>query len=378
LKIAIVEDDINVRKSLEIAMGDYPQFEVISFKSATDTLKKIDSSFDLIITDLNMPRVDGIDFIKELKGQFDVIVITGNATLQRAVESLKLGVKDFLIKPFEIDKLIEAIERVANEKERPEKVKNSKTSKKRGKFIGTSPALERVLDFANRSAKTDVTVMLLGESGVGKELFARYIHENSKRANRPFIAINMASIPETLLESELFGYEKGAFTDATSSKEGQFELANGGTIFLDEIADMPYPLQAKILRVIQEREIRRLGSKKLMSIDVRIVSATNLDIEKAVLNGKFRKDLYYRLNTVPIHIPPLRERRDEILEIAEKSLDDFCKKYQFENKSFSESAKNRLLNYSWHGNIRELISVVERGAVLSDGKFIEERDLLLN
>jgi two-component system NtrC family response regulator len=220
--------------------------------------------------------------------------------------------------------------------------------------------------------------MLLGESGVGKELFARYIHENSKRANRPFIAINMASIPETLLESELFGYEKGAFTDATSSKEGQFELANGGTIFLDEIADMPYPLQAKILRVIQEREIRRLGSKKLMSIDVRIVSATNLDIEKAVLNGKFRKDLYYRLNTVPIHIPPLRERRDEILEIAEKSLDDFCKKYQFENKSFSESAKNRLLNYSWHGNIRELISVVERGAVLSDGKFIEERDLLLN
>jgi two-component system NtrC family response regulator len=387
LKIAIVEDDINVRKSLEIAMADYSQFAVDTFKNPTDALKKLDDSYDLVITDLNMPKMDGMEFIKKLDGKYDVIIITGNATLQRAVDSIKFGVKDFLIKPFQIEKLVEAIYRAksSSSNETTKKIREEKSSEKRRaikrverpKFIGSSSALDKVLNFANRSAKTDASVLLLGESGVGKELFARYIHNNSGREKKSFVAINMASIPENLLESELFGYEKGAFTDAVAMKEGQFELANGGTIFFDEIGEMPYQLQAKLLRAIQEREIIRLGGKKQISIDVRIISATNANIGEKILSGDFRKDLYYRLNTIPIQIPPLRERRDEILEIAEKSLEDFCSKYSFKKKSFSEETKRVLKNHYWSGNVRELLSVVERATILTEGETIEPDNLLL-
>lgn len=376
MKIAIVEDDINMRKSLEIAMGDYEKYDVHTFKNARDALKKLDDTFELIISDINMPGMDGIEFVKTLQGKFEVIIITGNATLTRAIESIQLGVKDFLLKPFEIETLIAAIERTASvAKKTP---RSAITSVPHScSFLGSSPVLDKLLNRTAKAATTDASIMLLGESGVGKEVFARHIHDSSPRSSKPFIAINMAAIPDNLIESELFGFEKGAFTDATEAKMGQFELACGGTLFLDEIAEMPYPLQAKLLRVLQEREIRRLGASKNTKIDVRLICATNADLHSKITEGKFREDLYYRLNTIPLNIPPLRERREEILSIAEAALVRYCTQYGFEHKSFSLNARNALEHYNWPGNIRELISVVERSAILSDGDVIDTEDLFL-
>ncbi|WP_263832130.1 sigma-54-dependent transcriptional regulator [Sulfurospirillum oryzae] len=379
MHVAIVEDDINMRKSLEIALGEYEEFKISTYKSALDALKKIDSSVDLIVTDINMPGMDGIEFIKKLDGQYDIIVITGNATLSRAIESVRLGVKDFLTKPFEIETLVEAIKR--HDKIRT-KVKESfekidSTKEENGDFIATSPELEKALTIARKAAKTDVSVLLLGESGVGKELFANYVHKNSPRAKNPFVAINMAAIPENLLESELFGYEKGAFTDAIAEKKGYFEVANGGTLFLDEIGEMPMTLQAKLLRVIQERVMVRVGGTKELTIDVRIVSATNADIKKSIKEGHFREDLYYRLNTIPIEIAPLRQRKEEILPICEVILERVTKKYGLQKRYFSEEAIESLMTYRWPGNIRELISVVERAVILSDTEAISKEDLFL-
>lgn len=379
MHVAIVEDDINMRKSLEIALGEYAEFKISTYKSALDALKKIDTSVDLIVTDINMPGMDGIEFIKKLDGQYDVIVITGNATLNRAIESVRLGVKDFLTKPFEIETLVEAIKRHdkirTKVKESFEKIDTTKEDT--GDFIATSPELEKALNIARKAAKTDVSVLLLGESGVGKELFANYVHKNSPRAKNPFVAINMAAIPENLLESELFGYEKGAFTDATTEKKGYFEVANGGTLFLDEIGEMPMMLQAKLLRVIQERVMVRVGGTKEIPIDVRIVSATNADIQKSIKEGRFREDLYYRLNTIPIEIPPLRQRKEEILPICEVILERVIQKYGLQKRYFSEEAVESLMSYRWPGNIRELISVVERAVILSEGEAISKEDLFL-
>ncbi|MGA9046355.1 sigma-54-dependent transcriptional regulator [Sulfuricurvum sp.] len=376
MKIAIVEDDINMRKSLEIAMGDYEKYDVHTFKNARDALKKLDDTFELIISDINMPGMDGIEFVKTLQGKFEVIIITGNATLTRAIESIQLGVKDFLLKPFEIETLVAAIERTASvAKKTPQTVITTVSSP--SSFLGSSPVLEKLLNRTAKAATTDASIMLLGESGVGKEVFARHIHDSSPRSSKPFIAINMAAIPDNLIESELFGFEKGAFTDAIEAKMGQFELACGGTLFLDEIAEMPYPLQAKLLRVLQEREIRRLGASKNTKIDVRLICATNADLHSKITEGKFREDLYYRLNTIPLNIPPLRERREEILSIAEAALIRYCTQYGFEHKSFSLNARHALEYYNWPGNIRELISVVERSAILSDGSVIDTEDLFL-
>jgi len=378
VKIAIVEDDINMRKSLEIAMSDFDEYEIKSFKNAKDALKALDDSYDLIITDINMPGMDGIEFIKTLNGKYEVIIMTGNATLQRAIESIHLGVKDFLLKPFEIETLIKAIEREHKVQKQQKVQKTPNNNKQEEKeFFGTSPALEKILSMAKKAAKTDASILLLGESGVGKEVFANYIHKNSLRSQKPFIAINMAAIPENLIESELFGFVKGAFTDATADKAGQFELANGGTIFLDEIGEMPYHLQAKLLRALQEREVRRLGSDKAIKIDVRVISATNANLQDKIKNGEFREDLYYRLNTIPLEIPPLRERKEEILDIAQKVLDENCRKYGFKSKRFSKEAQEALLSYTWPGNIRELISVVERAVILSDEETITQEDLFL-
>jgi len=376
MKIAIVEDDINMRKSLEIAMGDYEKYDVHTFKNARDALKKLDDTFDLVISDINMPGMDGIEFVKTLEGKYEVIIITGNATLTRAIESIQLGVKDFLLKPFEIETLIAAIERSATISQKMPKTPMH-TSSSNGSFLGTSPALEKLLERVAKAAATDASIMLLGESGVGKEVLARHIHDASPRSGKPFIAINMAAIPDNLIESELFGFEKGSFTDATESKAGQFELAEGGTLFLDEIGEMPYALQAKLLRVLQEREIRRLGSAKNTKIDVRIITATNADLTRKINEGAFREDLYYRLNTIPLFIPPLRERREEILSIAKAALERYCNQYGFEAKTFSIEAESALENYTWPGNIRELISVVERSAILSDGNTISVDDLFL-
>ena len=376
MKIAIVEDDINMRKSLEIAMSDYSEYDVHTFKSPKDALKKLDDTFDLIISDINMPGMDGIEFVKSLNGQYEVIFITGNATLARAIESIQLGVKDFLLKPFEIETLIAAIKRSANIQQKVKK-NGAKCTLKTGTFLGTSPALEKLLTYIDKAAKTDANIMLLGESGVGKEVFACHVHEKSLRSDKPFIAINMAAIPENLIESELFGFEKGSFTDATEGKIGQFELANGGTLFLDEIAEMPYALQAKLLRVLQEREIRRLGSTKSTKIDVRIITATNANLQQNIQDAKFREDLYYRLNTIPLSIPPLRERSEEIIPIATAILEQNCHQYGFSSKKFDSDAIEALKQYPWPGNIRELISVVERSAILSDTDVIGVDDLFL-
>ena len=375
MKIAIVEDDINMRKSLEIAMSDYKEFEVITFKNAVDALKKLDDTFNLIITDINMPKMDGIEFVKELNGKYEIIIMTGNATLTRAIESIQLGVKDFLLKPFDVDTLVAAIKR----EDKIQKVQKSvpKTKKSSDGFLGTSEVLQKVLNIADKACKTDASILLLGQSGVGKEVFASYIHKNSPRAKKPFIAINMAAIPENLIESELFGFEKGAFTDAQEAKAGQFECANGGTLFLDEIGEMPYGVQAKLLRALQEKEVRRLGSSKAIKIDIRVVSATNANLSDKIKDGEFREDLYYRLNTIPLHIPPLKERKDEILQIADAMIEINCKKYDFDLKTFSPEAKETLLSYDWPGNIRELISVVERAVILSDNQEISADELFL-
>ncbi|MBU0632964.1 sigma-54 dependent transcriptional regulator [bacterium] len=377
MKIAIVEDDINMRKSLEIAMEDYKEFDIKTFKNAKDALKGLDSSFELVITDINMPGMDGIEFVKALEGKYEVIIMTGNATLQRAIESIHLGVKDFLLKPFEIDTLIKAIKRADEVSKVVKKAAPKiKTSTSNG-FIATSDALKKVISITDKAARTDATVMLLGESGVGKEVFAKYVHENSQRAKKVFVAINMAAIPDNLIESELFGYEKGAFTDATEAKAGHFENANGGTLFLDEIAEMPYGVQAKLLRALQEKEIRRLGSSKSIKIDIRIISATNANLSDKIKNGEFREDLYYRLNTIPLNIPPLRERKEEILPIAQNILEQSCREYGLFEKRFQDCAKEQLVLYKWPGNIRELISVIQRAAILSDGNEITAEDLFL-
>ena len=383
MNIIIVEDDINMRKSLEIALGEYDDLKIKSYKSAVEALKKMGEDVDLIITDINMPQMDGLEFIKRLEGKFDVIIMTGNATLNKAIESVRLGVKDFLTKPFDAQTLYEAIKRVEILRRKLPAVSlkavqsGSNLQADSTDFVASSPALANALNLASRVAKTDASAMLMGESGVGKELFAKFIHKNSPRKDGPFIAINMAAIPENLIESELFGFEKGAFTDASAMKKGQFELASGGTLFLDEIGEMPLNLQPKLLRAIQEREITRLGATKSVKIDVRIVSATNANLPAMISEGKFREDLFYRLNTVPVAIPPLRERKEEILPIAERFLRQSCEEFSLGAKSFSEAAVKELENYDFPGNIRELISVVQRAAILSEGEEIQPGDLFL-
>jgi len=371
MKIAVVEDDINMRKSLSLALKS-EGYDVVEFRNAIDALKKLDDSVDLIISDITMPKMDGIDFVKELNSKFEVILITGNATLNRAIEALRLGVKDFLTKPFEIEDLIAAIER---NKKIATKTKGKKAVVK-PTFIAEDEKTKEVLNIAKKVAPTMANVMLLGESGVGKEEFAKFIHENSGRSGK-FIAINMSAIPENLIESELFGYEKGAFTDATTSKPGLFEIADGGTLFLDEIGEMPFNLQAKLLRVLQEKEIFRLGSTKPKKIDVRIISATNKNIDEMIKNNKFREDLYYRLSTIPIKIPPLRERKKDIIPIAKDILAKTIKEYNLGEKILSDDAKEALLNYEFRGNIRELINIIERAAILSDKIIIKENLFLL-
>lgn len=381
MKIAIVEDDINMRKTLEISFADLKDFEVVSFKNAKDALKKLDDSFDLVVTDLTMPMMDGLEFLRELDGKYEAIVITGNATLNKAIEAMRLGAKDFLQKPFEFETLIEAINRSqkvvkATKSASPSKV-NNKKDEEVVFFVATSKALEKPKSVALKVAPTEASVMLLGESGVGKEVFATYIHANSKRADKPFVAVNMAALPDSLVESELFGFEKGAFTDAQASKAGRFEEADGGTLFLDEIAEMPYPLQAKLLRAIQEKKIRRLGSTKDIDIDIRIISATNKNIQENIKDGRFREDLYYRLNTIEIPIPPLRERKEEIIPLANAIVLGSCERYDLPQKKFSKDAEKLLLDYRWPGNIRELIGACERAVIVSEGKEISDEDLFL-
>ncbi|RDU68234.1 sigma-54-dependent Fis family transcriptional regulator [Helicobacter cholecystus] len=377
MKVAVVEDDINLRKALEISLKDYPEFEVELFKGPKDALKKLDESFDLVVTDINMPQMDGLEFLSLLGGKYEAVVITANASVNNAIKALRLGAKDFLTKPFEIEDLIGAIQRSQKVKEVRAIKKDKAFEDKQNDFIALSSALQIAKNKALKVAPTDASVMLLGSSGVGKEVFANYIHKNSLRSHKPFVAINMAAIPTHLLESELFGYEKGAFTDASNTKMGLFEEAHGGSIFLDEIGDMPIDLQAKLLRALQEREITRLGSAKPIKIDVRVISATNANIAEKIKNHQFREDLFFRLNTLPIEIPNLKDRVEEIIPLSEWKLQKVCESYGFASKRLSDGAKQVLLEYPWPGNIRELLSVIERATILSEGEWIKEEDLCL-
>lgn len=378
-KVAIVEDDINMRKSLEFALAEYEEFEVKCFKSALEALKKMPEDTKIIVTDINMPGMDGIALAKELAGKYDIIIMTGNASLSHAIESVRLGVRDFLTKPFDATTLVQALRKVrdnaANTAAKAVKIVENSDEQNRAKFLGSSKALEELLKLASKAAITDASVMLYGQSGVGKELFAHFIHDNSPRSKAAFVAINMAAIPENLIESELYGYEKGAFTDATATKKGLFELADGGTLFLDEIGEMPANLQAKLLRAIQEREIVRVGGSKPIKINVRIISATNANIEEMIKNGEFRSDLFYRLNVLPLNIPPLKERKDEIMGIAAAVLERVSKTYNLGEKKLGKDATKALLAYDYPGNIRELISIIERSAILSEGDEIKASEL---
>lgn len=376
MNVVIVDDDINIRKSLELSLGNYDEFNIKSYKNAKDALKGInEDNCDIIITDINMPNMNGIEFLKKLDGKFEAIIITGYASLGVALEAIRLGVKDFFIKTeLDIDLLVQAIKRTQKEKKIKSKIKPTKI-KNEINLCGKN--LDSIKNIALKSAKSDVNILLLGESGVGKEVFAKFIHNHSNRSNEPFIAINMAALPENLLESELFGYEKGAFTDASASKMGLFELANKGSIFLDEIGDMPLSLQAKLLRAIQEKEITRLGGTKSIKIDVRFISATNANIYEKIQNHSFREDLFYRLQTIILEIPPLRERQDEIISIANSHLKEVAKAYQCGNKKLSPDTIDTLLSYKWPGNIRELLSIIERATILSEGEYITKDDLFL-
>ena len=378
INLAIIDDDINMRKSLQSSLElSKENFKISAYKSAKEAIDKLDDEVDLLIVDINMPKMSGIELLEHFKGKYEAIIITGNTTLDLTIKAMRAGASDFLQKPFEIKDLLNSIKRISSFKKRTK----SKTILKENNsdFYGTSPKLEYALKLSKKTAKTDASALLLGESGVGKELFANFIHKNSTRANAPFIAVNMAAIPSNLIESELFGYEKGAFTDAVARKIGKFEMAHGGSIFLDEIAELPIELQAKLLRALQEKEIHRLGGDKTIKIDIRIISATNANLEESIKNGTFREDLFYRINTIPIIIPPLRERKNEITTIANKVLEQCSKMYQdIGEKTLSKEAIEALLAYKWPGNIRELKSVIERSFILSEESEISKDDLFIN
>ncbi|HHW20625.1 sigma-54-dependent transcriptional regulator [Thermodesulfovibrio thiophilus] len=354
--VLIIDDEPEMRFALKEAMSRFG-FNPTTYRDPVEVLSNVNlSNFSLIITDVKMPKMDGLQFLSEIrkKGIFTpVIVITGYGNVEDAVKAMKLGAVDYILKPFSMETLKSLISRLLPGDEN---------------IIAESREMKRILEIAKEIAKTDITVLVTGESGVGKEVVARYIHKYSPRANQPFVAINCAAITETLLEAELFGHEKGAFTGATERKLGKFELANRGTILLDEISEMAYRLQAKLLRVIQEKEVDRVGGTRPIPIDVRIIATTNKDLAEEVKKGNFREDLFYRINVFPLRIPPLRERSDDIVPLAELFLKRLSDK-MLKSFTITEEMKKYLINRSWPGNVRELENFIYRTAVLShDGE----------
>ncbi|HAP68059.1 MAG TPA: hypothetical protein DCQ99_09900 [Nitrospinae bacterium] len=337
---------------------------------------------DVVITDLKMPGKNGVELLKEIKGENPdsiVILFTAFATIESAVDAVKSGAFDYLQKPFTADQLRITVERALTQKRLTEENKNLKEQLyehfKFDNIIGQSQKVKDVLDMVRRVSKTESNILLLGESGTGKELVARCIHANSERAGMPFVPVDCASLPENLLESELFGHEKGSFTGAHASRQGMFETANGGTLFLDEIGELTPNLQAKLLRVLQERQLRRVGGRNLIDIDIRIISATNKNLEGAIKEKEFRDDLFFRLNVISITLPPLRERVDDIPLLCNFFIKNFAIGNKKEIKGISTDAIGRLKKYNWPGNVRELQNVIERGVSLSDGGYITANDL---
>jgi DNA-binding NtrC family response regulator len=363
-RVLVADDELNMRRVLE-AMLRREGYEVITAANGAEALTGMTAGVHTVITDLKMPVLDGMALLKRMSSDYPdvpVVMITAHGSVENAVEAVKLGAFDYLEKPFEQEQIRQVVAKaistytLARRSARPEEPSN------RGRFrlVGQSAAIRQIYGIVEKVASTPSTVLITGESGTGKELIARALHENSTRHAGPFIKINCAAIPKTLMESELFGYEKGAFTGAVGAKPGRFELAHGGTLFLDEIGEIPVEMQVKLLRVLQESEFERVGGIKTIKVDVRLVTATNRDLLQDIAAGSFREDLYYRLNVVPIHIPPLRERREDIPLLLDHFLSKFNDRLKKQIGSVSADAISRLGSYHWPGNIRELENMMER------------------
>ena len=376
----MVEDEDKLRRVLELQLHG-AGFEVLKAGTAEEGLKHAGEA-DLILTDLLLPGMTGIEMIHALRRQNShtpVIVMTAVGTVENAVEAMRAGATDFLPKPFSLDHLMTVVNKaleVAALRHENRELKEALGHKYDvGNMIGRSGPMQEIFATVMRVAPTRATVLLAGESGTGKDMIARAIHQNSPRRDRPFVKINCTALPENLMESELFGYEKGAFTGANVTKLGKFEQADTGTVFLDEIGDVPAPIQVKLLRVLQEREFERLGSNKVRTIDVRVVAATNVDLREALEQGTFREDLYYRLNVMPINIPPLRERKEDIPFLAEFFVKKLAPEMGSPVEAISDDAMVKLVNYRFPGNVRELQNVIERSLVLATHRQLEVSDI---
>lgn len=367
--ILVVDDDAHMRAALTEAIQRLGYSAVVC-ASAEDALTKLERlRVSLVVTDMKMPRMDGLTFLRLARQSHSAVpflVITGFGTVENAVLSMKEGAVDYLMKPFSFDALKRTIDSIM-----------TRSSSERD-IVTKDPEMKRIIGLAHSLASSDITVLITGESGTGKELLARSIHRLSRRAERPFVAVNCAAIPEALLESELFGHEKGAFTGATERKEGKFERANGGTLLLDEIGEMPLGLQAKLLRVLQEKEVERVGGKGPVAVNVRIIATTNRDLQKECREGRFREDLYYRLNVFPLHIPPLRQRPEDISILATHFCEKFAALAGKEMKGFTEQAMELLKNRPWRGNVRELENTVQRAVFLARSEHIDTQDLMFD
>ncbi|MBI2014858.1 MAG: sigma-54-dependent Fis family transcriptional regulator [Candidatus Rokubacteria bacterium] len=380
--LLVADDDPGLRESLErtLTREGYRLLLASDGNAALERLRG--GGIDLVLTDLKMPGLTGIEVLRAAKAiapDVDVILLTAFGTVEEAVRAMKDGAYDFLTKPFQRPQVLKLIRQAL---ERRELIQQNRALQQRlddllqqGAVVGASPAFRRMMTLVEQVAASSATVLVQGESGTGKELVARAIHERSARRPGPFVAVNCAALPETLLESELFGYEKGAFTGAVGRKEGRFELADGGTLFLDEVADLSPVTQPKILRVLQEGEFERLGGTKTLRVDVRIVAATNQDLVQMVRDKRFREDLFYRLNVITITVPPLRERREDIRVLAQHFLRVYAAKNNRTLEGFTDDAVRRLEAYAWPGNVRELENVIERGVVLARGSLMDVADL---
>jgi len=380
--LLVADDDPGLRESLERTLTR-EGYRVVLASDGRAALERVQAGgVDLIVTDLKMPGLTGLELLRAAKAimpDVDVILLTAFGTVEEAVKAMKDGAYDFLTKPFRREQLIKLIDKAL---ERRDLIEQNRALKKQledlratGQMIGASPSWRRMLTLVEQTADSSATILIQGESGTGKELVARTIHERSARRNGPFIAVNCAALPETLLESELFGYEKGAFTGAAGRKEGRFELAHGGTLFLDEVADLSLVTQPKILRVLQEGEFERLGGTRTLQVDVRIVAATNQDVAEMVKEKRFREDLYYRLNVITIRVPPLRERPEDIRVLAQHYLRVYGAKNGRKLEGFTGEAIDRLEAYAWPGNVRELENLIERSVLLARKDRIDAEDL---
>src|SRR5271155_180179 len=383
--ILIVEDEAKMRRLLELNLGE-DGFTTLSAGDAEAGLKlSRENTVDLVVTDLKLPGMNGLDFLQAIKRQnaaLPVVVMTAFGTVETAVEAMKAGASDYVLKPFSLSEMRMVIRKELDVRDLREE--NRSLREALGKryehpnVVARSVKMQEVLATVERVAPTNSTVLLGGESGVGKDLIARAIHEKSRRAAGPFIKINSTAIPENLLESELFGYEKGAFSGAVSSKPGKFELADKGTLFLDEIGDVPAAIQVKLLLVLQDREFERLGSTRTLKVDVRLVAATNRDLRAALEEGTFREDLYYRLNVVAIDIPPLRDHKEDIPALANFFLQKCARERDTRVQGITPQAMNALMDFRWPGNVRELENIIERGVTLSAGTMLDVADIHLD